>query len=398
MIGYLHTKTVVHSLKSIKLLNGETLLDVVFSMLSNSDQHAWKSIVDDVFLQIEEDYGLESSDIENAQYLAEKLDLTIEPNRLFAWQLLELDRLYTRHLSKLNKVELNKTDYENFREKAQQEILGGFSPTLENQLNLVLKNRLDSYAIQTNQKDQLGKQFLYKRFLQSQKTLFELDVAELTIAIDAVLEVLHGDTLNDNKVLISLLNNAKHMLLYVKANINPKQSFGRKDYYWALMSVKLMSVIKMYFIDPDTNKKTFFGNGYRQDHLNNLLEKMLTKTPKAEIEKLSIDEKLEHVYANISDLLKISGAEDTRSAALKGSNVNFKYVALIALNSLNKEIKTLNPIWAKEWNDLYESLYEKYMTHTLRRAENITKVIATPPSARFYHKYMDGCIECHQIT
>lgn len=398
MIGYLHTKTVVHSLDSIKTLDGVTILDAAFSMLSEEDQQTWKSIINDIFFQIEEDYGLEPSHVKNAEYLLHKLDLEIKSDRLYAWQLLELDRLYTRHISKLNKIELNKADYQNFREKAEQEISEGFTPTLANELNLVLKNRLDSYALKHDQKEQLGKQFSYKRFLQSQKTPFELDCVELTIAIDSVIDILDENHQEEDRVISLLLKNAKHMLLYVKANINPDHPFGRKDYYWALMSIKLMSIIKMYFIDPDTNKKTFFGNGYRQDHLNNLLEKMLTTTPKAEIEKLSIDEKLEHAYANIADLLNIHGAEDTRSSVVKSDDVNFKYVALIILNCMNKEVHDLNPIWADELNALYQSLYDKYMTHTLRRAENITKVIATPPSPRFYHKYMDDCLECHQVN
>lgn len=395
MIDYLHTRTVAHSLKAITLKDGTPILDVAFSMLSKKQVHDWKMNVEDVFLQIEDEYGLKTSQKSNAEYLIGKLQLSKPSGLMFAWQYMELDRLYTRHLSKLSKM---KADHcEKIKEKAQKELDYGFEPTLENELNLLLKNRLDRYALKEGQREALGPFFHYKRFIQSSKGVFVLDVIELTHAIKSVIDILESVEKTESP-LKSVLKNALNLLVYVKANIDLHTPIPHKNYYWAVMSIKLMSVIKMYFIDPNTGKRTFFGNGYKQDCLDSLVAKILTKTSKSDIEKLSIDEKLEHVYASISDILKIKEASEPPQKLLDDKSTNPKYVGLIFLHKLCRELEESKVEWVGEFRKLYESLYSKYMMHPINRAEKVNKTFSTPLSTRYHHKYMDGCIECHQIS
>jgi len=122
ILSYLHIKTITLSLSQTSLLKGTCVLQEVFSSMNSKQKKEWEAIVSDTYLSIEESFSLSPYQKNNAIYVLKKLGFDPKNYNLLAWDYLELDRIYNRHISKLKNAFISAVDKKKFQEKVRMQL------------------------------------------------------------------------------------------------------------------------------------------------------------------------------------------------------------------------------------------------------------------------------------
>lgn len=393
MLSTLHIQTTVKTLNTFSLISGMPVIEEAYRNLSHHDRLLWVSNLTETFHQMEDEIGLLPSQAENAKNLLRRIGVQAT-GQFFPWHIVALDGIYNRYIGKLSAEYIEPKLESTIRKKIEKELSDVKLCGLDTQLLLLLKLGLDKYV--EKQQITVHKNETFERLLKSKRKVSILDISELTIAMDAIKALFEG-----GEELLGLLYRymslCREMLLYYQARID-YVDLGVIDAYWAVSQIKHLSVIKMYFIDKDSGKKNFYADGFRQDHLDSLLSKLLSTNSLEDIQKMAIDEKLDYLYTSIESALKLGSSTDRIPQLVKKESVNSKFLALIILSNLNKKLKEQQIEWVEEFSKLIESLIRKYTTHTFTRARDIQKPFDSKKNAIYYHRYLDECIECVEIT
>src|SRR5690606_3711812 len=212
-------------------------------------------------------------------------------------------------------------DKKKFQEKVRMQLDKTFENTHEVQLNLVLKKEVDRIAQRLN--INMGVEQNDERFMKSKRIVTSLEINECCIAIESLEDMINTHHSPSRELLLWIMDTAKTLFLHVKANVDSVR-FNGSNLYWAVCFIKHLSLIKMYYIDEQTQKKSYYAEGYRQEKLNVILSRLYPKAEAVEIQKLSIDEKLEHLWGAISECLELGELEKMPPDILKEGNENKK--------------------------------------------------------------------------